>query len=264
MSTVKRNALPFPPPEMRALVGVTDPALFDNPSGGPVFPGYAPEQFETFFDFGCGCGRIARQLAQMDPPPKRYLGIDLHAGMINWCRSNLSSAVPGFEFRHHDVRNIGLNPDGKTDFLPFPCGDREFRFVNAWSVFTHLLEDAAAHYLREVARILRPDGVFQSTWFLFEKRDFPMMQEFQNALFINTIDPTNAVIFDREFLLRATRNAGLVITHIQTPGVRGYQWLLRMSPAGPGVVEAPFPADEAPLGVIRPPLRPADAEKIGR
>lgn len=258
-----RLDLPLPPPEMRDLVGETDTARFDNPTGGPVFPGDAPESYESFFDFGCGCGRIARQLAQMVRPPNRYLGIDLHAGMIDWCTENLAPAVPGFEFVHHDVYNIGLNPAATAPVLPFPCGDREFRFVNAWSVFTHLLEDPAVHYLREVARILRPDGIFQSTWFLFEKRDFPMMQEFQNALFINPIDLTNAVVFDREFLIRTAREAGLVITRIQPPGVRGYQWLLRMSPAGPGVVEAAFSADEAPLGIVRPPLRPHDAETIG-
>ena len=29
-----------------------------------------------------------------------------------------------------------------------------------------------------------------------------MMQDFQNALYINDVDPTNAVIFDREWLRR--------------------------------------------------------------
>ena len=44
---------------------------------------------------------------------------------------------------------------------------------------------------------MRPDGWLHASWFLFDKRLFPMMQPFQNALFINETDPSNAVIFDR-------------------------------------------------------------------
>jgi hypothetical protein len=89
------------------------------------------------FDFGCGCGRIARQLMQQSPRPQRYVGIDLHRGMIEWCRENLAPHAPGFEFQHHDVFNPGLNPG--TDMRPprtrpFPVGDRAFTLVNAWSV----------------------------------------------------------------------------------------------------------------------------------
>ena len=32
-----------------------------------------------------------------------------------------------------------------------------------------------------------------------------MMQDFQNALYINDVDPSNAVIFDREWLRREAR-----------------------------------------------------------
>ncbi len=44
---------------------------------------------------------------------------------------------------------------------------------------------------------MAPDGLLRSTWFLCEKRYFPMMQDFQNALYINENDTTNAVIYDR-------------------------------------------------------------------
>ena len=70
--------LPIPPLELRELVGPTDPALFDNPDGNLVVPGLAPEAFSSVLDFGCGCGRLARQLIQQHPQPEIYLGIDLH------------------------------------------------------------------------------------------------------------------------------------------------------------------------------------------
>jgi hypothetical protein len=57
-------ALPIPPPEMRKLVGVEDARLFDNPARALVYPHLPGEVFNAVFDFGCGCGRIARQLIQ--------------------------------------------------------------------------------------------------------------------------------------------------------------------------------------------------------
>ena len=59
------------------------------------------------------CGEA---LIQQRPRPARYLGIDVHRGMIEWCRENLTPFAPSFEFMHHDVFSRGLNPgDGKPD-----------------------------------------------------------------------------------------------------------------------------------------------------
>ena len=80
------------------------------------------------------------------------------------------------------------------------------------------------YYLDQVARILHPGGMFVSTWFLYDKKYFPMMQEFQNALFINPIDPTSAVIIDVDWLERMVEQRGIKISEIQLPGIRGFQW----------------------------------------
>src|SRR5262249_30764548 len=144
---------------------------------------YLPVQaYEEVFDFGCGCGRVARQLILQRPQPRRYLGIDLHRGMVAWCRKNLSPIVPQFQFAHHDVFMTNFNSKSTNRVLPFPANDSEFTLVNAHSVFTHLTEEQIAFYLQECARILRPTGILHSTWFLFDKRNFPMMQEPNNAL----------------------------------------------------------------------------------
>jgi SAM-dependent methyltransferase len=262
--SVLRKPLPLPPVEMRKLVGPTDEESFDNPSGELVFPYIEPERYEAFFDFGCGCGRVARQLIQQKERPKRYLGIDLHRGMIEWCRANLAPHARNFGFEHHNVFNRGLNSDETLPrTLPFPAEDDSFTLVNAWSVFTHLTEAQVPHYLSESARILRPDGVLHSTWFLFEKREFPMMQEHANALYINDIDPSAAVIFDRDWVQQAARNAGLTITAAHPPSIRGFQWTLLLQLPGPGVEGVELPADEAPYGLMRPPEMPAEAERIG-
>ena len=87
--------LPVPPPEMRALTGLTDEAFYDNPGGGLVLPEIEsdPAAYDRILDLGCGCGRVARQLIQQHPRPSRYVGIDLHRGMVGWCQAQLAPAA---------------------------------------------------------------------------------------------------------------------------------------------------------------------------
>jgi SAM-dependent methyltransferase len=257
--------LPLPPEEMRALVGSTDPSIFDNPSGRLVFEGLPVEHYRSVLDFGCGCGRVARQLIQQRPRPDRYVGLDLHAGMIKWCNEHLAPLAPGFEFYHHDVFYGGLNPGrGKPLHAALPCADGDFTLAIAISVFTHLTEDQTTAYLAELSRVLAPDGILLATWFLFDKRDFPMMQENQNTLFINEHDIRNAVIYDREWVRRASAEAGLVVCGAIPPPIRGHQWRLMMTHPRPGVVEVTLPEDLAEHGRMPPPLMPANASQIGR
>jgi SAM-dependent methyltransferase len=258
---LRRRHLPIPPAQLRDLIGGLGPADFDNPTRAPIFPKLPPAAYEHVFDLGCGCGRVARQLIQQRPRPAVYLGVDLHRGMVEWCQRNL--AVDGFRFEHHDVYNAGLNPASPNRILPLPADAGTFSLVVAVSVFTHMSEDRAEHYLREVGRILRPDGYLHSTWFLFDKADFPMMQTFQNALFINETDPSNAVIFDREWVRQLAREAGLTITCAWPPHVRGFHWHLVMRPTAANEPEAIIPADTAAPGRRPPPLMPPGAPTLG-
>lgn len=256
--------LPIPPLEMRELVGPTEPALFDNPQGRLVYDGLPADQFRSVLDFGCGCGRIGRQFIQQKPRPERYEGLDLHAGMIRWASENLAPQAPGFRFAHHDVFYPGFNPgDDKPMHERLPFGDAEFSFIVSISVFTHLIQDQAEAYLAEMARVLEPGGVLLCTWFLFEKRDFPMMQEHQNTLFINEHDVRNAVIYDRDWVRAAAAEVGLTLREVRPPAIRGFQWELRLSPAASDVAEADWPADQAPVGRQAPPLMPVEAHCIG-
>ena len=257
-------ALPIPPPEMRALVGPTDPAAFDNPSRSLVFPDVEEAAYTSVFDFGCGCGRLARQLMQQNPRPARYVGVDLHRGMIEWCKTNLAPFAPGFEFHHHDVFNFHFNPGAeKPDVLALPAADSSHTLVTAFSVFTHLTEVQAGHYMREVARILSPSGVFHSTWFLFDKSDFPMLQPHTNALYVSYVDPSSAVLFAREWLRATAREVGLTITGTVAPDIRGYQWVILMSPVSAGKPDVELPPDDGVSGFVDLPPMPENANRIG-
>ena len=251
---------------MRALVGPTDESAFDNPTGASVFDDLPVEISETVFDLGCGCGRLARQFLQQQPRPRRYIGVDLHAGMIQWDNANLAPADPNFTFIHHDVYEAGFNPSGhrldQSKQLPAPDGFASL--VIAYSVFTHLLQDEIGYYLKELARILRPGGTIRSTWFLFDKRYFPMMQDFQNALYINTSNPTNAVIVDRHWLVGQLGEAGLTVANVIPLLYQGYQWTLDLRHAEPGEVAVLPETDERPFGSLPPPLGGAEPHLIGR
>jgi SAM-dependent methyltransferase len=223
--------LPLPPIKFRHLVGPTEPHEFDAPHARQLFERLPAHLFDVVFDYGCGCGRLARQLVRTGRRPRRYIGIDPHQGMVGWCRENITARAPEFEFQHHNVFQEFMNPDGTFDDVPLPAADGSVSLFLAWSVFTHLLQPNAEFALGEIARVLRPDGLAVTTWFLFDKSDFPMMQPFQNSLYISDFDPTNAVIFDRKWLAGALAAAGLEVLSLTAPIVRGHQWAMHLRKA---------------------------------
>jgi SAM-dependent methyltransferase len=257
------DALPIPPPEMRRLVGDPDPRSFDNPGGSLVYPEFKPEQYESVLDFGCGCGRVARRLIQQRPQPKRYLGVDIHRGMLKWCRENLQPLAPQFEFAHLDVFSAGLNPGpGKPLCMPLPTADGEFTFFEACSVFTHLVQSQAGYFLGEAARVLRPSGIVNATWFLFDKGELPMLRDVQNALYTNELDLSSAVIFDKQWVRRTAEQSGLVIVAVVPPEIRNFHWRVVMS-KDPQATAVEFPVDDAPLGSAIAPALPKGASDLG-
>ncbi len=256
--------LPLPPIELRELVGNTKPENYDNPTAAPIFRDLPAEAWDTYLDFGCGCGRSARRLLQQDPRPRRYIGVDLHRGMVQWCRENLAPVADGFEFIHHDVYSPCLNPDPLRPWVaPLPVEDGICTLIEATSVFTHLVEGQTEHYLDEVVRVLAPEGRIVSTWFLFDKAGFPYMQDSQNALYINDRDPTNAVAYDRGWLQAALASRGLVIERVRPPYVRGFHWRLQIAQVAVGTEPCELPEDTAPPGRRPPPLVRSGAERFG-
>jgi SAM-dependent methyltransferase len=238
---------PIPPQALRRLV-THDDALFDI-SGAPPFD-ISSDFYEAVFDFGCGCGRVARQLMCQPKAPSRYIGIDIHKGMIEWCQKELTSWNPAFQFIHHEVWNLGLGPDNTHQSTqPFPVGDSEFSLLIAHSVFTHLYKEQTEFYLAETARILRPGGLARTTWFFFDKSTFPMMADFQVCLYINEIDPTNAVIYDWRWFLEVAARNGLRVEKVTSPQMRGFQWEVYLSKQQPYPVNR-FPFESSDLAML--------------
>ena len=170
MGTISESfSIPIPPLNLRQTVGVEATAPFENPHGDLVFgDAVAPENYRSMFDFGCGCGRIARKvMLQRMNVPERYVGIDLFKPSIKWCTQNLTRLNHRFVFLHHNFYNRGLNPGGKKKSLPLPNVGK-FSLVNAHSVFTHIIEDHVRFYFEQVANVVAEEGCIRISWFLFD------------------------------------------------------------------------------------------------
>lgn len=238
------SSLPMPPMELRYQIGPLDDADYDNPGGMPILDafGVPHDAYRAVFDFGCGCGRQARQMLQQRVRPRRYLGIDIQRRVIDWCRNNLATADPAFEFLHHDVYAPWYAPENSLRLaLPLPAADQSFSLVVATSVFTHLTRSQVEFYLSEVARILTADGVAFTTWLFFDRASFAFHPEVY-SLYISEADFAQAVVFDREWFLETVRALGLGVQRTFLPEVAGHQWTVLLVRRSPGM------ADDFPLG----------------
>ena len=104
--------------------------------------GVPAEDIGRVLDFGCGWGRIYR-LFLRNCRPGDLVGIDIDDGCIGVC----SNAMPYGTFEPCDP------------MPPVGFDDASFDVVTAYSVFSHLAEEPLRAWLREFARVLRPDGV---------------------------------------------------------------------------------------------------------
>ena len=170
---------------------------------------------QAVLDIGCGTGRAAAGLApRLAAGGGRYLGFDVSASAIGYCRRRFASA-PQLAFAHLDVRHADYNPRGVQDELTarFPAEDGGFDIALAASVFTHLTMPAVRRYLAETARTLRPGGRFAFTAFALEagreaSPQFPFRPFDATSWTVDAEAPLGAIGHRREVLEAAVREAG--------------------------------------------------------
>jgi ubiquinone/menaquinone biosynthesis C-methylase UbiE len=103
--------------------------------------GFDMNDFQSILDFGCGCGRILRHWNDLKGP--EFYGVDYNSNLLNWCRKYLP-------FADYKVNQLTLN-------LKFK--DASFDFIYAISVFTHLSEKLQFFWMKELKRVLKPEGI---------------------------------------------------------------------------------------------------------
>lgn len=176
----------IPPAAHLAWIGSTDPEQFRRV--GRRYRRFLVEDTglapgHLLLDIGCGTGRIAIALADLLRPPGGYVGFDVWRGGIDWCRREIGSRRPDFTFVHADLAEPHLNPGGTVPVADwrFPVADGSVDRALALSVFTHLDGPTTRHYLRELARALKPDGRALVTAFLIDSAAATCLREWPDG-----------------------------------------------------------------------------------
>ena len=117
---------------------------------------------KRLLDFGTGWGRIARCFLR-DFKGRNIVGIDVDPSLLEMCRANFSTGqflqsepLPPLRCRFND-----------QDPQEFPASGTDF--IVAYSVFSHLSQQACQAWVNEFHRILSPGGMVAATtrgrWF---------------------------------------------------------------------------------------------------
>lgn len=123
-------------------VNVRDEVLTDMIN---VCQGKDPKQMKVL-EIGCGSGRITRALAEIFG---QVYAVDISGEMIRQARETL-----------RDTPNAHVFQNNGTDLSVL--GDIQVDFAFSYIVFQHIPSRSVIHsYVREVARLLRPGGLFK-------------------------------------------------------------------------------------------------------
>ncbi len=171
------------------------------------------ENADRVLDAGCGAGAMTAEFQNLLEPEGRYLGFDVHAPSIRWCRRRFAPD-PRLRFELLRMRTP-YSRGAKRGSLPvrFPMDDGGCGFVIAKSLFTHLLEPEASPFLREIARVLESGGAALVTAFLFDPASevpaFPFSANAGRVRWKIRRRPHAAVAYSRDFFESLVSSAGL-------------------------------------------------------
>jgi SAM-dependent methyltransferase len=145
------SGMPVPPAKLRVLIaGDSDLERFlvsgerENRmvreaaarAGRPV------AEMDAILDWGCGCARVTRWWSDLEDVA--VTACDYNAELVDWVGASLPFVT---------ARRNELEP-------PLPVPDASQDLVYAFSVLTHLPDELALAWMREIRRVLRPGGLF--------------------------------------------------------------------------------------------------------
>jgi SAM-dependent methyltransferase len=181
---------------------------------------------DRVLEVGCGIGRMAGPLTK-HLVTGSYEGIDIVPRGIRWASQHISSRYPNFRFQLADIYNLTYNPRGRlqpTEYQ-FPFADGEFDLIFLTSVFTHMLTRDVEHYLREIARTLRPNGRCLITYFLLNNESNRLIRDGLSSLNFqfhrdgcrveNDRVPENVVAFEEASIRALYESLGFAIETVR-------------------------------------------------
>lgn len=177
---------------------------------------------EHVLDVGSGIGRVAAPLTSYLNHEGSYEGFDIVKTGVQWCNKNIAAQYPNFRFLHIDLKNdlYNLRTEQEAKGFIFPYDDKRFDLVFLFSVFTHMMPEDVAQYLRQIARVLKPGGRCLATFFILNPESKAGMMRYHGLQFVHDyghyalIDPEVKeanIAFEQVWLEKSIRQAGLEI-----------------------------------------------------
>lgn len=187
---------------------------------------------DKILDIGSGFGRMALPLMEYLEDGS-YEGIDTITKGVKWSQDRITTKNSKFRFQHADIYNKLYNKSADTlaSEYRFPYDDNSFDFIFLTSVFTHLMPQDTENYVREISRMLKPEGTLFSTWFLLTDESKIRMQEDKKLIqFVHPVPGDvpafakykdsieEAIAYDDAWLKRVLKEAKLTLSYELLPG----------------------------------------------
>ncbi len=119
--------------------------------------GIADFSGKDLLDMGCG-NKFTQAILGGGLPINRYVGIDIHPGLIEFLQANITDSR--FTFYTSNTRNAMYNPEGEplSDKTRLPLDEASFDYICLFSVFTHLAPHDYVLMLKLLRRYIKPAG----------------------------------------------------------------------------------------------------------
>jgi SAM-dependent methyltransferase len=153
------------------------------------------KQGNRILDIGCGTGLLGIASEPFVGEGGKYTGLDVKEDDIDFCRGHYPSS--SFEFVHFDVANPAYAPAQNHNKTTWPVESGSYDLATALSVWTHLAEEHALFYFKEIGRILKPGGKAIVTLFLLDEAYRKTLETRSDRQGRFHMTPQNKWIFDQ-------------------------------------------------------------------
>ncbi|WP_242155191.1 class I SAM-dependent methyltransferase [Aestuariivivens sediminis] len=124
------------------------------------------KEANKILDIGCGSGLLSMAAQNFIEGDGFYLGIDINRKEIDFCKNYYTH--PNFIFKHIDANNaLYANNQLKTN-VKWDINNNSIDLITALSVWTHLNENDALFYFKEIKRVLKKNGKAIITFFYLD------------------------------------------------------------------------------------------------
>jgi SAM-dependent methyltransferase len=118
-------------------------------------------------DIGCGTGLVGISCEPFVRNGGFYTGMDIQRDQIEFCKKHYTES--NFKFIHLNHSNPMYVNEQPNDLEEWPIGNDSIDMATAVSVWTHLREEEAKFYFKEIKRVLKPGGKAIITFFYLDE-----------------------------------------------------------------------------------------------